>query len=115
MWDIKEQRLRTMNALMKASAEFVQNYVLVKSVDKTHPEDQPETEQRERDNPGNPSAPRARKIGTPFSTQLIKNEWRENERPNDWTLNEHRRGQHCEKPDSIARRPRRSSPDFFKH
>src|SRR4030095_7149498 len=113
MWDIKEQRLRTMNALMKASAEFVQNNVLVKSVDKTPPEDQPETEQRERDNPGNPSAPRARKIGTPFSTQLIKNEWRENERPNDWTLNEHSPGQHCEKTDSFGRRARSSTAGIF--
>src|SRR6266536_4439276 len=115
MLNVKEQRLRTMNALMKASAEFVQNNVLVKSVDKTDPEDQPETEQRERDNPGDPSAPRTRKIGTPVPSQLIKNEWWEDKGPNDWTLNAHRRGQHCEKRNSIAPRPRHSGPDFFKH
>src|SRR6266566_3826995 len=46
-----------MNALMKASAEFVQNNVFVKSIDKTDPENHPKTKQGERSNPGNASAP----------------------------------------------------------
>src|SRR5437660_8050011 len=104
-----------MNALMKASAEFVQNNVFAKSIDKTDPENHPKTEQRERSNPGNPSAPCIWKIGTPVPQQLIKNKWWKNEGPNNWPLNEHRRGQHCEKHGSIACRPRRSRPDFFKH
>src|SRR6476659_9717790 len=104
-----------MNALMKASTEFVQNNVFVKSIDKTDPENHPKTKQGERSNPGNPSAPCIWKIGTPVSEQLIKNKWWKNECPNNWPLDEHRRGQHCEKQDSIACRPRRSRPDFFKH
>src|SRR5207237_8937631 len=104
-----------MNTLMKASAEFVQNNVFVKSIDKTDPENHPKTKQGERSNTGNPSAPCIWKIGTPVSKQLIKNKWWENECPNNWPLDEHRRGQHYEKHDSIVCRPRRSRPDFFKH
>src|SRR5437763_15058693 len=104
-----------MNALMKASAEFVQNNVFVKSIDKTDPENHPKTKQGERRHPGNASATCIRKIGTPVSEQLIKNKWWENECPNYWPLDEHCRGQHCEKRHSIACCPRRSCPDFFQH
>src|SRR6059058_3962869 len=78
-----------MNALMKASAEFVQNNVFVKSIDKTDPENHPKTKQGERSNPGKASAPCIWKIGTPVSEQLIKNKWWENEYPNNWPLDEH--------------------------
>src|ERR1700747_289412 len=104
-----------MNALMKASAEFVQNNVFVKSIDKTDPENHPKTKQGERSNPGNPSAPCIWKIGAPVSEQLIKNKWGGNECTSNWPLDEHRRGQHCQKAHPIACRPRRSRPDFLKH
>src|SRR5207248_10908605 len=112
MRNVKEQRLRTMNALMKASAEFVQNNVFVKSIDKTHPENHPKTKQGARSNPRNPSAPCIGKIGTPVSEQLIKNKWWENECPNNRPLDEHGPGQHYEKHGSKVCRPARPTADF---
>src|SRR5205823_14465187 len=74
--NIKKQRLRPMNPLMKTAGEFDQDNVLVKSLNETDTGDSPKTEQREGSNPRSPSAPCIRKIGTPSPAQLIQHQRR---------------------------------------